>query len=467
VQVKFKQIGKEFRFDIAVEKGDKKKGVGQGGSEIEFAAKSFKFVLPFAVSEPHPDLIAVTILTVVAPWVGKKLTLPRAVSPKLAQTVKEFLNINIGPISQTVNPRKPGKVPSLSFSAGVDSTAASVILPENTVHLMNVRQDHSRLKRIDTGHDYSAALESMKSYPNAYAVYTDLEYVVAKVPQFPVWITLASQCLLLADHYKFNSVNFGTIMGSSYVHHGDTFHHHNRADYRGWGAVFRVIGMSVSKPVVGLAEIGTNTIATNSMYKEVAISCAYGKFQQPCMRCLKCFRKTLGTYATRKQKISKKVLMGFLKQPDVQAFMLGTPPLYFQHIFMYSVTHLDIESIPAMKLFKQKILLTGLNPEWCNYWYPKSLEQVYKPLRADVEKNIKKFMKPMSKRMQDYLEKWSLSAAYTKVLTKDPHAIEKIDAQLRVEFEKLNNPRKFFHIIPEPLRRIFRPVIRFILNKPS
>lgn len=65
-----------IKYTIELESDDSVQGIGQGKKLIELLHNTFCFDFPFEITEPHPDLIALSALTVVLPWIGSSITFP-------------------------------------------------------------------------------------------------------------------------------------------------------------------------------------------------------------------------------------------------------------------------------------------------------------------------------------------------------------------------------------------------------
>jgi len=175
---------KKYKVVIGLEE-DSVKGEGQGKAEIELLHNNFNFELPFEIQDPHPDLITLAVLTVVLPWVDNKISLSYKVSPEFAAAVTDVFGFQVDGIDKGLQPRKKGSRDGLAFSGGVDSIAAALVLPEDTIKFIFIRQQHAEVPDWQSGRSIPGSEKILKYFDNTYAVYSDLEHITGQRPQFP------------------------------------------------------------------------------------------------------------------------------------------------------------------------------------------------------------------------------------------------------------------------------------------
>jgi len=410
----------KVKYTIELESDDSVQGIGQGKKLIELLHNTFCFDFPFEITEPHPDLIALSALTVVLPWIGSSITFPHPVSSKFATSLQKEFACNVVNVNKMLQPRSKGNTHVLSFSGGIDSFAASLVLPKDTVKITFIRKVHEKIEERHSHYATDAMLRIIESVDKAYPVYSDLEHIIGPFPQYPTWVTLSSPSLLLADHFDVQSISYGTIMGSAYIPAGREFKKIVVPDSH-WRRLFADVGIDLTKPVAGLTEIGTSIIVNNSAFKEIASSCQYGGFQSPCMNCLKCLRKYFVGLAINKHKPSKDILNNFWRQKGVRDYMAGEGPLYFQHILMYAFSRMDRSDLTyPFRLLYDKLMM-GNNPiEWCHKEYTEAMN-VYIPdqtLRSSVKNKINQYINEMSRDDIEIVEQWNLYSYYNKYRNK-------------------------------------------------
>ncbi len=406
-------------------------GVGQGGKEVKLIGSTFSFELPFSVNQIHPDLVALSLLTIVLPWVKKKIIFPEKVSLVFAEKVKQVFGIVVENADELIIPRRLGKIDAVSFSGGVDSVATSCLLPDDHIKVMFLRSDHSAIDCQNVNYSVKAQKQISDYFENSYYVKSDLEHIVGPYPQYPTWVTIALPCFLLADYFNFKSVNFGSIVGSSDIKNGGKYKKTLNPN-AGWKELFLVVGLYLSKPVSAVTEIGTSTIVKKAGLNKVATSCQFGSMNKPCMKCFKCFRKYMMSSTVNNTKLDKKIIDNFIKLRAVQDYFLSSPPVYFQHILMYAFTRLDCSEQPKIfQLFRKKVLLTGVSVDWCDKSYNKSLKYYIpdKKLRNFVVDKLSNFVNPMSDEDQKIFENWDLYREYDKAGIKK--RLKEIDDEIR------------------------------------
>lgn len=369
-----KKTEKNLVFKIELD-NDEGIGIGQGGAEISLLHNIFSFDFPVIVEKIHPDLIAVALLTVVLPWAKESIIFPEKVSVNFANAVDASCGIRVTGIDENLQSREFGKIDSVSFSGGVDSVAVTQIIPENSIKLMFLRKKHSDLEDNQLHYSIRAQKEISGKFDNSYYVESDLEHIVDPMPQYPTWMALSSQCILLADHFNLKSINFGTIVGSAEIKEGKEYKRINKPDTM-WAELLKSVGLHLSKPVAGITEIGTSLIVSKTGLDQIATSCQFGSMNKPCMKCFKCFRKYFMTISVNDVEISNDIIDEFLKQKNIQNYILGNPPMYFQHIFMYALQKISTSNTHSViKLFKEKILLGNENVGWCEKYYDCGIER--------------------------------------------------------------------------------------------
>src|SRR5699024_10211565 len=79
-------------------------------------------------------VFARAMIAAIYPFIGTKIRLPRGVSRIFHNQVMQVTNKKVLPINENLTPRKApsNAVPALTYSRGIDSTAAAILLPKNT-----------------------------------------------------------------------------------------------------------------------------------------------------------------------------------------------------------------------------------------------------------------------------------------------------------------------------------------------
>lgn len=137
--------GPAWQLTLGLDPEDPVRGAGQGQRAIGLLSTQATISLPEAVERPHPDLEGLAALVIAKPWIARRLALPRRVSATFAEAVEQVMGIEIATVDDHVTPRAPGSSPVLAYSAGFDSAAASLLLPDGTPHIHHRRVSHPRV----------------------------------------------------------------------------------------------------------------------------------------------------------------------------------------------------------------------------------------------------------------------------------------------------------------------------------
>ena len=239
----------------------------QKGNRISFDYKGTEiyFIMPddYKLSDTHPDLLKLAEWLMFSPWYdvmnGYKFT------------------------------RKGGKNFGLSFSTGVDSTAAMILQPE--AHLIYIERDGiigSMLKQDN-------ALNMIKKMDReVIRVKTNFELIRTnhnKMVGYPTALAMGVPTVLLADYLDLGYLSFGKVFDDQYFTKG-VFRDYTK-DYRVRQEFLASAGLIGYYPTVGCSEVITTKIVDNSEYKDLAFSCLRGEIGEQCNKCYKCFRKNL------------------------------------------------------------------------------------------------------------------------------------------------------------------------------
>jgi chondroitin synthase len=190
--------------------------------------------------------------------------------------------------------RKQGSRPGLAFSGGVDSTAAMMLMPPETVLIYNERiglksiLDHTNaLRFID---------ELAKHGRPVLRVQSDHEGIRldhGKPAGFSTDLAGAVQVILLADYFDLGYLAMGMPLENAYLFHG-----HTGRDFiqtRFWkfhSKIFSKAGLELYYPVAGLSEFANQRLVESEEIGRYAQSCLRSNQSgEVCGQCWKCFRK--------------------------------------------------------------------------------------------------------------------------------------------------------------------------------
>jgi hypothetical protein len=380
----------------------------------------FAVEVPVDIDRMHPDLLAVSAFLAARPFIGNGIRFGTGISPLLA----ERLGPGTGPVDPYLEPRPipPGGVPALAFSGGVDSTAALAVLPESThaVHLLRVIPGvlawGERARRVvrpgrprmhpETG---LAAVKALEAAGRAtHVVPSDLEFVRYPVG-FPVDVANAIPALLLADREGFDSIAFGTVFESAYQVGKKEF-----VDYRAtehsllYGGLFAAVGMPFHQVVAGVSEVGTTRIAAASPFGAAAQSCHRGPPGEPCMRCVKCFRKTLVELAAAGEQPGDALLDRFFASPQVRAEITK---VWVKHENVYAYATAGYRGgHPLMQALRRRVRGDLLEVDWMERWYPPAAALLPDHRRAEAVAALAAAISSMTPGQRAAAESWNLAA---------------------------------------------------------
>ncbi|MGD8150371.1 DUF6395 domain-containing protein [Ornithinimicrobium sp. Y1694] len=267
----------------------------------------------------HPDLLALVSLLVVAPYVDSHLDLSTPVSRELAGAVSEHLGFELGPVDADLAPREVptgSTVTALAFSGGVDSCAASLMLPEDTIHCF-LRRAGGRSWR-PARYRPEAALASVRAVERAgrpaWASRSNLEFV-RRPAGYPVDWSNAAPAVLTAATRPVSALALGVILEATYSL--------SKAGYRSvpggralrrWAPVFAAVGLPLALPLASVSEVVTARMMLEEGAHLQPQSCVRGLPGRPCRACVKCFRK-----GPDRQRVgwADAEFLGDLARPDV------------------------------------------------------------------------------------------------------------------------------------------------------
>ena len=188
--------------------------------------------------------------------------------------------------------RKKGTTPALAFSAGTDSTAAAMVMPEHTVlgyHRRTVDSilDHRNAERL------LAYMESkdrtIVDVPSNHELIRTYHH---KQIGFSTDFACATHLILLADLYGFGAIGFGMPLDNTYLMKGRKFRNFEQTDYfQYWSKRFEDAGLELLLPIAGISEAGCLLICQRSGISEHMNSCLRGDGLNGCGKCWKCFHK--------------------------------------------------------------------------------------------------------------------------------------------------------------------------------
>lgn len=394
----------KFKFTL-----EDKEGVDYTG-KVKMGRNTCEVRLPkdWTLDSVHPDALALATILIVYPFIGEQMKLSIGVSKEFH---KEFMAITgkmVVPIDKSLKARKSPKSarPALSYSGGVDSTVALLLLPENTCGVFIDRvvpreMIHQAVYNKEAA--YYACQFLKEQGKTIYKVKTDFEYI--RSPRgFSLEFSTSIPALLLADYsHGFDSIASGTIMENVYLEFEEF--NANRLYYTNWKSIFDIVDLPRNDVTAGLSNIGTlKILIKDNRYISIAQSCMRGTKFNPCNNCWKCFKKLLIEKVLLGEQLSDKLIDKLFMITEARTF-IKKMPIKFENQFAYITAHYDGKH-PVMEVLKKTTRGDILAVDWMEKWFSPSSEHIYPKYKKSVEKNIKKYVEVMSREEEETVKCW-------------------------------------------------------------
>lgn len=386
--------GHVWKLEMELSSDDVLQGGGQGTMSVGLLERHFHIKLPSAIDLPHPDLTALVALVTTKPWVTSTLVVDRAVSKAFAELVFKLFRIKISPISETLEPRASGSVPVLSYSGGVDSVAASQVLPSGIPHVHFKRIDHDKIRNraphVMTEAIADVVSETGKRGYEVHIVETDLEHICHPYPTLPHWFAITVGVLLMADELDAGAIALGGTLETFYMDMGRKW---TGEGGKGLEPLSEIVGLPFIRPMLGITEIGTMLIAAASNLGDIARSCVLGTRAKPCGVCVKCVRKILTSAAiSDSKKVPQELMLLRQEDPGVKALQ-SELPLYMQAQLEYSLARITELPKPLEELYLRLGEPEQVQTSWMERYYLSAINRsVPAPWRESVLTNILKYL---------------------------------------------------------------------------
>ena len=281
--------------------------------------------------------------------------------------------------------RRPGKTPGISFSGGIDSTAAMALMPTESILFYMERNfesmiDHSNAKR------FLCHLEELGRKVNiSLSNHEKIRTFHEKNPGFSTDYACMAQMILMADHYDLDSAATGMPLENSYFFHGSKVRDFKESRFwKKYQPLFSFLGIPLYQPVAGCSEILNNKIVNESGFEEYATSCLRSKIEgKTCEKCWKCFRKNL--FNNKSWKMS----------PEISTF-LGKRPLKQGVATLYALQLLHQREQELPDEIEDLLMLLDENLDFLlQYWGP-SLDLIPEKYQSFTKNKLEMFASPMN-----------------------------------------------------------------------
>lgn len=392
--------------ELRPEPGD---AVVAGPSEL--GRRSFSVWSPEGTpfGDPHPDLVALSVLLVAQPWTTHRLVLRgvEGVSRRLADAVAKGYRLELTG-GGDVEPRDApgGGRPGLAFSAGVDSTAAMVLMPPETplLFLHRVGPDRADVRDDRSVAARHAMAELRTRGHETHVVDTDLEHV--RVPTgFPTHWATAVPAVLLADRLRLRSISWGNTLEAAYAVGGAGGFQEwsRRSAVRKLIGVMAAVGLPVSPVLAGVSEVGTTRIVLGSPHAALARSCVRGGLE-PCGRCKKCFRKGLLERALSAGTWTADHLEPFYREESVRR-VLTRVPLDPENVYGFLLSGYTGQDEVLSRL-REQVQADRVDYSLFERHYPPYLAGLPAPDRDPVRRALQHHLGAMSAAEEARLRSW-------------------------------------------------------------
>lgn len=300
-----------------------------GGSKINLVANNARFYFPFEMTLPHPDLLAMSALKIISPYIGSKVKFQSSVSRQFASLVK-YIYPNIKSINESdLEPRKSTNQEkyAVSFSGGADSLAAANLMPDGTPLILLCRKYHPEIGKFESWYRTDgniSVLENMSSKKYVrIPVYSDFEFLSVNENKnycvYPDNYAFTIPAILLSEHLGLSGIFTGDMSAAFTNSERNVF---SEANFGKQQCYYRSVGLDIDSAIKGVSEIGTEIINRHFNNAEMANTCQYGGFRSPCMKCVKCFRKSLIRAYLSGTKLSEVELSKFDQSRSVKSLLM-------------------------------------------------------------------------------------------------------------------------------------------------
>ena len=367
----------------------------------------------------HPDLLALSGIVLLHPFVGSSLTISSVVSTDFDQACRAVLpyvtSFEAVRDASALPARTPGRTPGLSFSGGVDSTAALALMPEATQLFF---LDRETLPGVQSKSIYvkdSAIVACELAQSLGYTVYriaTNLEFVRQPIG-FPIDWSSGLPALLMADYSGLSSISWGVVAESAYrVGHEHFIDFPRRTIFRRWNQLLQAVGLCLGAPVAGLSEVCTSRIVMNSRLAKLAQSCIRGPKNEPCLRCFKCLRKRMLDAVLDDRELPAEEFERMVRFHGFEKIMLKLP-IKHEDVFRWIAPRLRLAGASAAWPALLDRLELGDQPmDWAEHWYPKAAPYIPPEFRDETIGRIESSVGRMSEAQIQAFEAWDLRPAF-------------------------------------------------------
>lgn len=381
------------------------------------------------IEDVHPDLLVLSALLIMGQTRTETLELPFTPSALIQERVKSLFKLELlGPAECSPSPaRIAGGVPGLAFSGGIDSCAALVLLPTDTVSVFMLR-DTGAVARAGL-YRPEAAIASVEAVANTgrhcVSLRSNVETIRTPIG-FPVDWSNALPLVVNADSLRLGSISFGTVLESAvslgkYEYSELTA----RTIYSRWAPIFEAAGVQMSLPVAGLSEVSTSSIVRRAATFTKPQSCVRGVPGVPCGRCFKYFRKRLTDWALGGTPMTDEEIRTNATSREVTTRLLQTP-IHHEIGIAWAVSRITSDNpiVEALRKRAKAIIEHTSDLGYLERHYAANFEtMVPLALQSSVRTEISKLLPDMEMSDVGSVRSWNI-----RDLPVDPLYIEGVEA---------------------------------------
>jgi hypothetical protein len=365
----------------------------------------------WSIEKLHPDVLALATILIAYPFIDKGIQLPIGVSQYFHDLFVKETNKLIYPIDKNLKQRTAARnaVPGLAYSGGIDSSAALTILPDSTACVFLDRILPKELENKKKLYNKQAAYVAYdilrKKGRKEYIIKTDLEYI--RNPRgFPVEESTTIPGLLLSDYIGLDSIATGTHLEHLYLFYHHHFFKERHYSIR-WEKLFEGVDIILNQVVAGISEIGNMKIVLNSSNRSLAQWCMRGDINNPCLNCMKCFRKKLLEMTILRQSITNELLDQLFMITEART-MLKKFPINLENVMTYITSHYNGNHI-LMNLLKKRTRGDILETDWMEKWYMPAKSYISDKYYRHVKGEITKYLEVMNKDDKKNMRGWDIN----------------------------------------------------------
>jgi len=409
------QLGRVWTLRLTLDPEDLVRGGGQastsgtGAMTVGLLARECTVELPVEVTEPHPDVEALTALVICRPWIARRLEVRRPVTVQFAELIQKILRIEVGPVDDSLAPRPGGRTPLLSFSGGADSIAVGELLPPGTPHIHLRRTKHprvpNRLTHVRSDAIERVAQESGQRGRAVSLVRSDLEYMCHPYATLPHWFAIAIGPLLMSEELDGGAIALGGTFDTYYMDMGRRWT--GKPSGAGIAPACELIGLPLLRPALGLSEIGTMSLTLKSDLADISRSCTFGTLNAPCHECVKCVRKDLMTAAIRGDRKLPASLADLKPTSPAWKQLSGDPPYYMQAQLEFALARVNLGDGLLGKLAARLNPQASATDFMTKYYRPALVDGIPDQFRDYISKQVESKLDFMNDQDVAAAEAWS------------------------------------------------------------